>query len=101
MKQGIITTVDLVRLLDEAAADFTVYAPVEQEGDAAFEKRVVGADPLFDFSNVKLSPKGIFFPQTEVLGIYADSELRPVPLSEETLLVFGMRPCDAVALWDL
>jgi len=101
MKQGIITAVDLVRLLDDAAADFTVYAPVEEEGVAAFGKRAVGTDPLLDFTNVKLSPKGIFFPQSEVLGIYANSELKPVPLPEDDLLVFGMRPCDAVALQDL
>ena len=82
MKQGIITAVDLVRLLDEAAADFTVYAPVEQEGGAAFEKRGVGAAPLLDFANAKLSPKGIFFPQTEVYRY--GLRVKPVPTNRRS-----------------
>ena len=53
---------------------------------------------ILDFPNFKLSPKSLFFPQCEVIGISDGDILRDVSLSDEKHVIFGIRPCDALAL---
>ena len=48
--------------------------------------------------NTRLSAKGLFFPQREVLLRFAGSTLTEETLPKGSVVVFGVRPCDARSL---
>ena len=98
MEYGIIKKDDIHKLLDAASEDYTVYAPVARPEGPKLE--VIGPDSeiLFDYQNPELSLKGIFFPQTEVLCDFDYDTLEDIPMPEGNILVWGSRPCDAMAI---
>lgn len=58
------------------------------------------------YTNTKLSPKGFIFPQTEVLFRISEQKkdkinINDEPSEAESTVVFGVRPCDGVALSHL
>jgi ferredoxin len=60
---------------------------------------------ILDYSNTRLSPKGLFFPQTERLMAFSKDPKSPRPFVYQDLgdkakpsVVFGIRPCDAKGL---
>lgn len=98
MEYGILQKKEIHKFLDAASKDYSVYAPVP--GEAGPEFTIIRGDSeiLFDYRNVELSPKGIFFPQTETLCDFDYDTIENVPLPEGNILVWGARPCDALAL---
>jgi ferredoxin len=98
MNAKAIKTGDLDALLQAIQRDYTVYAPTEDAGQVTFAKVSAGRKVLLDFSNAAKSPKGLLFPQCEVLCTFEGDRLCEVPLSEERVVLFGVRPCDARAL---
>jgi len=99
MKIGTITKDNLQILLISFTDKYKVYAP--SRGENGIELKEVNSDRsiAYDYINTKLSPKGIFFPQREVLFNYSNGELQPVNnISEDHYIVFGIRPCDALSL---
>lgn len=98
MHQGILTKQELNALISAAAQEAEVYVPVKGRNGVEYLK-TSGAEPVaFDYVNVKLSPKGLFFPQKEVICRFCRDTLSEVPAPEEKLIVFGARPCDARSL---
>lgn len=98
---GVLRKQELQALIATVAKDATFYAP--QSGDSGLEyASVTGEQPItYDYVHVKLSPKGLFFPQREVLCRFCNETLQAIPVPEEKFVVFGGRPCDARALWYL
>jgi len=79
------------------------FAPGRKAGDAtAFVELVEEpAEILYEYGNVRVPLKQVFFPQTEVLCEYDFDEITEVPLPTESIVVFGARPCDTRALAQL
>ncbi|MDO8715552.1 MAG: 4Fe-4S dicluster domain-containing protein [Dehalococcoidales bacterium] len=98
----IIDKKKLAGLLDELLKEYRIIAPVQRNGIVVFEEVHSGKDVLLEFSNSKMSPKGLFFPQSDVLFSYESSGKETklqesVPDTRKTV-IFGMRPCDAKAV---
>jgi sulfhydrogenase subunit beta (sulfur reductase) len=98
MEYGIIKKDDIRKLLDAASKDYTVYAPAAGAEGPEFQVMSPETEVLLDYRNVELSPKGIFFPQTETLCDFDYDTIGNVPMPEGNILVWGSRPCDALAL---
>jgi sulfhydrogenase subunit beta (sulfur reductase) len=98
MEMGIITKQELNRLIAAAAKDAIFYAPVEGSNGIEYVE-TTGEQPIaYDYVNVKLSPKGLFFPQREVMCRFCGDTLQEVPVPDGKFIVFGGRPCDARSL---
>lgn len=98
MEYGIIKKDDIHKLLDSALEEYTVYAPVAGAEGPEFRKITPQSELLFDYQNVELSPKGLFFPQTETLCDFDYDTVEDVPIPDENILVWGSRPCDTLAI---
>ncbi len=102
MQQGVIKKRDLGKLIAAVTAASSgrrvrVYAPVEGETGVELREVTANTEITFDYANSKLSGKGVFFPQREVLCTFHNDSLEEVPLIEDSLVVFGIRPCDALS----
>lgn len=86
---------DLVKFLDSCREEYKVYGPAHDNGDVILRELAPDESPELQYSNFTLTPKSFFFPRCEVLCSYKGDELRDVPIPDEKILVFGMRPCDA------
>ena len=99
MKQALLDKKDIGKLLNAAAGEGPVFAPVMGSSEIEFTRIADGNEPVtLDYSNLKLSPKGIFFPQTETLLTFDFDAVEDVPEPESGIVVFGSRPCDALSL---
>ncbi len=98
---GIITKEDLNKLIAAAAQDAAFYAPVEGKNGIEYVRTTGNQAIAYDYVNVKLSPKGLFFPQKETLCKFCGDTLQEVPVPDEKFIVFGGRPCDAKSLLEL
>jgi len=78
---------------------YQVVAPVEEDGRATFGRLGSPEEAVLDYRNAQMLPKGLLFPQTEVLLAYnlrgETAELQEAPQPEGGQVVFGIRPCDA------
>lgn len=92
---GIISKHNVLRLIADTSPSISWYAPIE--GPDGIEYRETrGQQPIaYHYVNVKQSPKGLFFPQTEVLCRFCQDHLEDVPLPQTPFILFGARPCDA------
>jgi sulfhydrogenase subunit beta (sulfur reductase) len=91
----------LASLIDGWIEDRKVYAPVERRGMVVFEEIESGDEAHLEFSNTRVPPKSVYYPQREVLFTTMEKEggvelKAPAPM-EETV-IFGVRPCDAHAV---
>lgn len=98
MESKIIKKEKLSQLLDRLAQDFVLVAPVREDGVLLYR-------PVETAENVELnpgrsagSPKGCFFPQTEVLYRYRlkEGKLALAEIVEDRcrIVLFGVHPCD-------
>jgi sulfhydrogenase subunit beta (sulfur reductase) len=91
----------LASLLDSWIEERKVYAPVERRGVIVFEEIESLGEARLEFSNTRVPPKSVYYPQREVLftttGKEGDVELK-APASLEETVIFGVRPCDAHAV---
>lgn len=83
------------------AAGRTVFVPAEADGVTRFVPWQTGIQ-LYWEDNPVVSPKEIFFPQTQILYGYRSqgAQLEILPPEEEKghQIIFGLRPCDAAAI---
>ncbi|MEW6078017.1 MAG: 4Fe-4S dicluster domain-containing protein [Thermodesulfobacteriota bacterium] len=87
------------------ADKYRVIAPQIQDGVCDFRQLEKGETPELNFSNTRLSPKAVTFPQTETLFEYTldpadpDCNIMKSPAGEPMpTAVVGIRPCDARAM---
>ncbi len=91
--------IDRFSELVKALADQgTLYAPVKEKDGVHFRVVENPADVTLDFYNTVLSPKSVFFPQSEDLIRYritrGATEAEPVPPENRPAVILGVRPCD-------
>ncbi|MFH0926524.1 MAG: 4Fe-4S dicluster domain-containing protein [bacterium] len=98
MNSYIISKTGITQFLDKLLSTFRVIAPIFNEGNSNFAEVKSGAEVNLSPKNTKFSPKGIFFPKTEVLINYKKnldgSESMEVPAQRDKQILFGVRPCD-------
>lgn len=96
-----ITKQDLIVWLENILKDHILIAPVEVAGLTLFQQVDKVNNIAFGFTNTAISPKGWFFPETEVLNGEEKGngyrELKPASLEKDAVLL-GIRPCDAKGL---
>lgn len=102
MEAKTIKKADVKGLLDRLAGEHRVYGPVKRKDQVSFEPIGPGDEVFLEYTQAKMSPKGIFFPQREDLFRYRveDRDVavsRPVEEQGEIIL-FGIHPCDAKGL---
>jgi heterodisulfide reductase subunit C len=98
MEYGIIKKQEIEKLIKAAAEEYAAYAPVEGKDGPEFKQVDGGEEIIWDYQNLKLSPKGIFFPQMETLYTFDYDTIEEIPVPDRKYLVLGSRPCDALAL---
>ena len=76
-----------------------LFAPVKGEKDFEFQRITDPSVVTLDFYNTSMSPKFVFFPQSEDLIRYRlvknGAESAPVPIDTPPSVILGVRPCDA------
>lgn len=90
--------------IDKLKRTHCVFGPVREKDEFEF-KALRDADmPEFGFSNTRMSPKAIVYPQTQIMFTYSTDDadddcriLKEVPIDEMPRAVIGIRPCDALA----
>ena len=103
MASFILKKTDLAGFVESLAGELEVLGPVLKNGKFTF----AAADPRefrLDFQNTNLSPKDLFFPQSEKMlefdatpGAEGAFILEDVQEKPRPRLVLGIRPCDAKA----
>jgi len=87
---------DLVAALMEKGP---LYAPVKSEKAVDFREIKNPGDATLDFYNTAMSPKFMFFPQSEDIIRYKlgkdATEAEPVKIDAKPSVILGVRPCDA------
>lgn len=113
MERGILKKESLKRLFNEAAEDRRVIVPVREDrtGEYALAQYVpnesgsTGTEdapwPGPGYVTARLSAKGVFFPQSEILCRYENGVLVEETLPSEKILLFGIRPCDGRGIAEL
>jgi len=94
---------DFLRALKET---FEVFVPVKQDSFYAFEPLLTDVEKVdLGFTNTRLSPKSLLFPQSERMFEFTLDEKREdahiineSPKDYPPTVIFGIRPCDAKAL---
>lgn len=101
MEEKIIKKTKVNKLLEKLNKDYQIFAPVEKDNDFLLSEISTPGSyqfPSDNYKNVKISPKGIFFPQSETLFEFNDQGVKSPELSNKKNLIFGIRPCDARAI---
>lgn len=90
----------LTKLIEEFIREYRVLAPVKKGKIMGFDEINSGNEACLDSKNTKQPPKSVFFPQTEVLFEYKNSEkgVEEAGSDEGGKILLGIRPCDAKAL---
>jgi len=103
MAEMILKKSDLAEFVKSLLSDYQVLAPVKEDQKVNFAP-VEDGEFLLDFQNTFLSPKHLFFPQSEKMFEFstdkADEEafiLKEAGNNPQPRVVFGIRPCDAKA----
>ena len=98
MEEKIISKDEIGTFLDRLRENNELIAPVLKDGEVVFDRVDSVDEVVLEFSNAKKVPKSVFFPQEEVMFAYSRTESGvqiQEPVLEETVVLFGLRPCDA------
>jgi ferredoxin len=103
MKYKILNKTKVDQFLEEVGKKCAVWGPKKEADKIAFDRIKDAKEMHLDgYMNTSMSPKNIFFPQSETMlhfmksgedaNIYKEVEKKPAAKA-----VFGIRPCDAAA----
>ncbi|MCL6583186.1 MAG: 4Fe-4S dicluster domain-containing protein [bacterium] len=100
MDTGIITKTNLKAVIEDLMQRGEVVAPVRKDDYVLFASLPSAEAACLDYANSKLSPKGCFFPQAEVLFYYQKEghKIFEPPNEVKPGYLLGIRPCDARAI---
>ncbi|HHU32979.1 MAG TPA: hypothetical protein GXZ50_10030 [Clostridia bacterium] len=91
----------LSNFLQQVSAKYSLYVPAQVDGVTRFQKYSSEREPFLT-ANTQLSPKELFFPQTEQLYCYEthkqEVKVEELAASSEPQVLFGVRPCDMQAI---
>jgi len=96
----VISKKDLKDWIYGLCKDYIIFAPVKGEEGIVFNEIKSIDEIYFKSTNSKKSPKGICFPQMEKLFSFSKEdkiELFPIEVKIKKRIIFGIRPCDAMA----
>lgn len=93
---------DLAPGLERAKENFQLFGPVKEDPFYNFKELSQGEQPDFSFSNTRLSPKSIIYPQSEAMFQYSLDEsrddhhqIKEIEKDDSHRAIIGIRPCDA------
>ncbi|MBI9106018.1 MAG: 4Fe-4S dicluster domain-containing protein [Spirochaetales bacterium] len=99
MKTGILTKPEIQELfssmITKNGEESRIFVPATIEGRVILEEFSPEREIFYDFANFLRPPKGIFFPQREVLCSFEQERAVEVPPAAGRIIIFGIRPCDA------
>lgn len=75
-----------------------LFAPVDNEGVILFQQITNASELTLEFSNTKIPPKSILFPQTETMFKFSHGKavkIEQINNAKNKTIIFGIRPCDA------
>lgn len=100
MKRGKINKADLGRLLAAVSKTATLIGPTSDRTGVKLAELEPSTETsiILDYDNFGLPPKLWFFPRSEVIATGDGDLLAAAPLAETPTVLFGLRPCDVVAL---
>lgn len=100
MKQGVINREKLLELFKHLSQTAMVYVPqkLPSSEDVVILPLTESTQLAFDYVNVVMPPKRIFFPDTEVLYVFRDNQIVEPQTDRRDIVIFGIRSCDARAL---
>ncbi|MHA1763879.1 MAG: 4Fe-4S dicluster domain-containing protein [Promethearchaeota archaeon] len=102
MKKKILLKENVGKMIEALKEEYTIFAPVIEEGNVFFKKVSSGEEIALDYLNSKIPPKEVLFPKVETLFEFKqvgdDIEIIPPKLEEKKTIIFGIRPCDAHSL---
>ncbi|MEW6381187.1 MAG: 4Fe-4S dicluster domain-containing protein [bacterium] len=100
MDTGIIKKTNIKAVIEALMQVGEVIAPVRKDDYLVFSPLSSADAACLDYANSKLSPKGCFFPQTEVLFTYEKEGHKTFepPREAKPGFIVGIRPCDSRAL---
>ncbi|RLB29245.1 MAG: 4Fe-4S ferredoxin [Deltaproteobacteria bacterium] len=105
MSETVITREEIKEFIKSLQGSYEVFAPVREGGYHRFKQLTGDEAADLDFSNTRLSPKSLLFPQSERMFEFTLDEtnedshiLKETPKEYPPAVVFGIRPCDAKAL---
>ncbi len=98
MGQGAIRKEDLKKLVAAVRKDGKFYGPVRGSDGVSLSELGLDDELALGYLNFKLPPKIRFFPRSEAICTYEAEDMIEVPLPEENVVIFGVRPCDALSL---
>lgn len=101
MNQLSLKRENLDNLLDTLKGEYKIFAPVLDDSDVILSELKSETKFVFDYSNFTISPKGLFFPQSEGIVSFLESGAFEPSVEDKKRLLFGCRPCDASALLHL
>lgn len=93
-----IKKTDLKNFIELLLKEYNVYAASDVGKKTAFKKIDSAFEIRQDITNTHLSPKNIFFPQSEVIFQYSDDGLKVPVRKEKPIAVWGIRNCDVKSL---
>lgn len=101
---GVIAKENFKAFINLLLKKYRLIGPTQVDGDERYAIVKSPHDLKLNQRNSRLSPKAIFFPQTEPL-FYFDETSNDVNISEDNdesvqtlTLIIGLRPCDALAI---
>jgi sulfhydrogenase subunit beta (sulfur reductase) len=105
MTDKIIQKKEFSSVLKRLQEGYQVFAPVKTGDFHNFQDLGEGGEPDFNFSNTRLSPKGLIQPQSEKMFEYSlandDPEkgvVKEIQHDTAKRAIVGIRPCDAKAV---
>jgi len=98
MLQRLIKKEDLKKLIASVKKEGAFYGPIRGSEGLSLSELNPDDEVAFAYSNFKLPLKRQFFPWSEEICTYEAESMTDVPPSEEKVVIFGVRPCDAFSL---
>ena len=84
---------------------FRLFGPAKEKDYYSFKSLGAGEQPELGFTNFRLSPKALLFPQSDAIIQFSLDEndadhhiMKPVEKDDSPRAVIGIRPCDAKAI---
>jgi sulfhydrogenase subunit beta (sulfur reductase) len=84
---------------------YRLFGPSKEKDYFSFKALEAGEQPELGFSNSRLSPKALLFPQSEAIIEFSLDEnaadhhiMKPIETDSSPRVVLGIRPCDAKAV---
>lgn len=98
MATGAIPKDRLSQLVTAVGKSGRFYGPVRSDEGVCLAPVSADDTLVLDYANFTLPPKREFFPRSEVIAAHGPDGMVETPPSDQSVVLFGIRPCDAMSL---